>query len=216
VSDRAAASTLDAELVSLDTGCDRPTPHPLTPHALVVGGTGMLRGVSRWLAETGYSVSVIARGSQRLQALVDAAAGLPGSIHPLSLDYRDTARLRREIDAAQRDRGPISLAVCWIHGTAPEAPYAVAEAVGGAAPCRYFHLKGSASADPAAPDPAADARFREYTALRYREVVLGFVLTPAGARWLTGDEISRGVIRAITLDAPRNVVGVVRPWERRP
>ncbi|MGY3190168.1 hypothetical protein ACVWXS_004902 [Lysinibacillus sp. TE18511] len=32
-------------------------------HALVVGGTGMLSGVSLWLLNQGYHVSIIARNS---------------------------------------------------------------------------------------------------------------------------------------------------------
>lgn len=52
-------------------------------HALVVGGTGMLRGLTLALAGKGYMVSVIARDATRLRALADAAAGLPGGVNPL-------------------------------------------------------------------------------------------------------------------------------------
>ena len=42
-------------------------------HALVVGGTGMLRGVSLYLAEKGHVVSVVARSRERLESLAGVA-----------------------------------------------------------------------------------------------------------------------------------------------
>ena len=40
-------------------------------HALVVGGTGMLSGVSLWLLDQGYHVSIIARNSDRMKNLIE-------------------------------------------------------------------------------------------------------------------------------------------------
>lgn len=92
------------------------------PHALVVGGTGMLWGASLALAERGYTVSVVARRQQRLEALARAAVGLASSIHPISVDYRDTQALIAALEAAQACFGAIELALIWIHRTAPAAP----------------------------------------------------------------------------------------------
>ncbi|NLG69565.1 MAG: hypothetical protein GX496_08420 [Firmicutes bacterium] len=52
--------------------------------------------------------------------------------------------------------------------------------------------------------------------MRYREVILGFVVEPSGSRWLTHDGISPGVLEAIDRDAPRWIVGTVEPWSARP
>ena len=48
------------------------------PHALVIGGTGMLRDLSLALAGQGRTVSVVARHQEGLAGLERAAAGAPG------------------------------------------------------------------------------------------------------------------------------------------
>lgn len=105
--------------------------------------------------------------------------------------------------------GPFDRAVVWVHGHAPEAAGVVAEHVTG----DYLHVLGSASADPSRQhDP--------HLALRghagYRQVVLGFHLSPSGSRWLTDAEISAGVLGALRSGSPRSVVGTVEPWVARP
>jgi hypothetical protein len=42
------------------------------------------------------------------------------------------------------------------------------------------------------------------------------MLVGSGSRWLTNQEISAGVIRAVDGDAPLSMVGVVEPWSARP
>jgi hypothetical protein len=186
-------------------------------HALVVGGTGMLRGVSLHLAARGMDVSVIARNEERLRRLAAEGEVLAGAIHPVPLDYRDTDRLTRAPAAVRKEHGPISLAVLWVHAVAPHAPMAVARAIASPDdPPRLFHLRGSAARDPlASTDPIA-LRLREHPGIRYREVVLGFTGRPGRTRWLTDAEISDGVIRAIEDDAARAVIGRVAPWSERP
>jgi hypothetical protein len=186
-------------------------------HALVVGGTGMLRSVSLDLAARGMEVSVVARSADRLRRLAADAEGTAGAIHPVALDYRDTDRLLAALAAAHEARGPISPAVLWIHAVASEAPAAVVGAIASPDdPPRLFHLRGSAARDPSASaDPIAH-RLREHPGIRYREVVLGFTGRPGRTRWLTDAEISDGVIRAIEDDAARAVIGRVAPWSERP
>ena len=187
------------------------------PHALVVGGTGMLRGASLGLAARGYTVSVVARRQSRLDALVQEAAGLKGTIHPIALDYRDTGALKAALVKARTRFGPIELAVVWIHSIAPAAPLAVAHHVGSPQrPGRFFHVLGSAAADPSRPDPQRRAVFASVANIRYREVILGFVREGRGSRWLTHDEISAGVLAAVEADRPRFIVGTVEPWDLRP
>ncbi|HYF80666.1 MAG TPA: short-chain dehydrogenase [Symbiobacteriaceae bacterium] len=186
-------------------------------HALVVGGTGMLRDVTLDLVRQGFTVSVVARSGSRLADLSRAAADLPGRIHPMALDYRDTAALALSLSAAVAEHGPIETAVIWIHSTAPDAPLTVARAVGGAGrPCALFHVLGSAAADPSRPNPGRRAQFEALSNLRYHEVILGFQIGPFGSRWLTDVEISEGVLNAMRSGAVRSIVGVVEPWESRP
>jgi NAD(P)-dependent dehydrogenase (short-subunit alcohol dehydrogenase family) len=183
-------------------------------HALIVGGTGMLREVALQLARGGSRISVIGRDRSKLATLEGQSSGL---VRGISLDYRDSKPLLGELEAAMQRDGPIDLAVCWIHSDALDAPIIVAQAIASTThPPRYLHVLGSASADPS----RADERHKQLETLPgivRRTVILGFVIdAEAGSRWLTNEEISRGVIDAIESDRPETVVGVVRPWSRRP
>lgn len=163
-------------------------------------------------------VSVIARNPYRLH---DAAARLPrppaGSLNLIALDYHDTPALRAALEQAVRDHGPIEPAVCWIHGTAPEAPGVVAQYTGTPErPGRFFHVLGSVAADPSRPDPGRRAALERAGPILYREVIRGFVIDAGRSRWLTHREISQGVLEAIRADRPRSIVGTVTPWPARP
>jgi hypothetical protein len=187
------------------------------PHALVVGGTGMLAGVSSWLASQGYATSVVARRQAGLDSLVRAARARGEIVNPLPVDYTDDARFRHGLKAAVEAHGPIVLAVCWIHSTAPRAMWTVAEVVSsGDDAARLILVRGSAFADPSRPDEAVETRMAHYPGLSYEVVVLGFVLEAGGSRWLTNQEITAGVIDAIQKPAARTIVGVVEPWSLRP
>jgi molybdopterin-guanine dinucleotide biosynthesis protein A len=150
-------------------------------HVLVVGGTGMLAGLSRSLMARGHRVTVVARRP------VDLGAG----VEQLALDYRSTEALERELARAVAERGPVKLAVAWIHTDAPAAPAAVSGAVapGG----RLVQVFGT-RVWPLQPVPIH---------LAYRQVLLGSV----AGRWLTHEEISAGVLAAIDADRPLHVVG---------
>jgi molybdopterin-guanine dinucleotide biosynthesis protein A len=150
-------------------------------HALVVGGTGMLAGLARRLADRGHAVSVLARRAPR------PGAGVSG----VPVDYRDDAALDAALARARAEHGPIELAVCWIHTDAPAAPATVARHVapGG----RLMQVFGTTVWPLAAPP----------VHLAHRQVLLGSI----GGRWLTHAEISGGVLAAIDADLPVHVVG---------
>jgi hypothetical protein len=173
----------------------------------MVGGTGMLRRVSRTLALK-HTVAVVSRGGERMEALRAKAP----AIIPVAVDWRRTRDLERALWKVVDRLGAFALCVAWIHSDAPKAPEAVAQFVQG----RYYHVLGSEAADPSDPDPERRARFQAMEDLTYHEVILGFVRQGAGSRWLTEDEITRGVLTAIAWAKPRTVVGTVRPWGARP
>ena len=192
------------------------------PHALLVGGTRMLAGVALHLARGGHVVSVIARDPTKLAALAAEAAGLPGRVNPLALDYGDDERLRHAIMQAIAEYGPLVLAVTWIRPEAPRALDIVAACAdsgggeGAPARCRFFRILGSAAADPALRRSGRGARYRAREGLAYREIILGFRIEGGRSRWNSNTEIAAGVIEAIERDLPEYVVGVVRPWEMNP
>ena len=100
-------------------------------HALVVGGTGMLAATTRALADRGHAVTCIAR----------RAADLGDGVRVEPVDYRDPAALQDVLARSTEARGPLELAVCWIHTDAPEAPRMVGDAL--AAGARLVQVFGT-------------------------------------------------------------------------
>ena len=150
-------------------------------HALVVGGTGMLAHATRALAERGHVVTSVARRPMDFGPQAT----------PLTLDYRDGNALGEALAGATKARGPIELAVCWIHTDAPEAPRIVADALApGARLVRVFGTRVWQLAE--VPLHVA-----------YRQVLLGSI----DGRWLTHEEIAAGVLEAVDADRPLYVVG---------
>ena len=62
-------------------------------HALVIGGTGMLKKVSMWLCDQGFRVSVIGRDEVKLEN-VKQASSAPENITCLPLDYQNDDDLK--------------------------------------------------------------------------------------------------------------------------
>ncbi|MDR3510393.1 MAG: hypothetical protein P4L73_02065 [Caulobacteraceae bacterium] len=179
-------------------------------HALVVGGSGMLAPAVRSLVARGWRVSLVAR---RASAFVRREPGLVG----YDCNYNDADAFGSTLDRARDGEGPIALAIGWFHTPGPSS--VVAPRVGApGSPGRFFHVLGSAAADQSQPDVLARAArtVEGAPSCLYRQVVLGFVLEGEGARWLTHDEISGGVLKAIDEDASLSTIGVTRPWSARP
>ncbi len=180
----------------------------------------MLRSLTLALAMRGHVVSVIAQHRNRLADLARegnaVAAERGGRINPLPVDYGHDGELTREIGGAIAAHGPVSLAACWIHDDAPRALPLIASFLrGNTPPTRLFHVVGSATADPAL-KAFARAFADEYPSIAWRRVLLGFKVEPKGARWLTHEEIWRGVLNAIDHDWHESIIGVIRPWSARP
>jgi len=172
----------------------------------------MLRDVSLHLASQGKTVSVIARGILRLNSLVEASRTLDGHINSIQVDYKDSVILEAKLKQAVKVFGPISLAVCWIHRNAPEAPYVVAESIiKETMSFRYFDILGSTAASRRYKVFRREAMLRQFESLMYRKIILGVIIENDVPRWLTHREISRGVIKAIKRDEYCYLVGEVPP-----
>jgi hypothetical protein len=176
-------------------------------HDLVIGGSGMLSGLVEALARDGRQATVVARGRERLQRL---AARHP-NIHPLVLDYHDDAVFDAGLAAAAERHGPFNRCVAWMHDDNKARALRIAQQVRDI----YCEVLGSALADPAKPE-----RLAEWQALiappKLRLAVLGFVIEDGQARWLTDDEISTAVGRALESEDAVTIVGTVTPWSARP
>ena len=175
----------------------------MSPHILVVGGTGMLSGLVEALAGDGGRLSLLSRQASK-------AAGQGG----FDCDYHDTEAFAAALRAAVERSGPINLAIAWFHTLKIAAPRLLAEQVSG----RLFQVLGSATADPGHPDRLARAAgvAADLPACRLRQVVLGFKLIEGDARWLTNAEISQGVLDAVSADRALTILGQVEPWSARP
>jgi NAD(P)-dependent dehydrogenase (short-subunit alcohol dehydrogenase family) len=176
------------------------------PHALVIGGTGMLRGVCVELARRGWTVSVVARRHGPLGLLAREAPGVVA----LPADYREAQELAARVRASVQAHRPVTLVLAWVRSDAAGALELIAELVGA---CRFVHVVGSAGADPSG---VRDEEVARMQGVDYRRVVLGFVPEEGSSRWLTDEEICAGVLRAVDGEESESVVGVVRPWDKRP
>jgi short-subunit dehydrogenase len=97
-------------------------------HALVVGGTGMLKDVTLWLVKLEYHVSVIGRTKNKFSRIQNEVAD-PKQLTFLQLDYTNTNILKEKLTSAIAKNGPIELVVAWIHSTAPNALQTITEIV---------------------------------------------------------------------------------------
>ncbi len=182
----------------------------MKPHALVVGGTGMLKDVCLWLVEQGYNVSVIGRNQRRLDDVVNEASDST-SIIPISVDYRDEKLFLKMINDIKNECGPVTLVVSWIHSNASDSFHNLMEQLSKppTAFWRLFHVRGSAA-------HLSSTSILAPEGCLYRQIQLGFVLGETHSRWLTNEEIATGIIKAIQEDQEKYVVGILEPWDSRP
>lgn len=205
-----------------------PLDWPSVPHLMVIGGSGMLRGVALEFAGRGWTVSVIGRRAKVLAALAEEAAALTGRIVPLPADYTDAALLTGQIRERCNELGAPTVAIAWIHTTAPDAPRLTARelvAAAGGRPVEFIHvlsrLRTPDPRDRSVPIPSPDeAELRALPGLTYRQAILGWIVemtgSSSGSRWLTNDEIATGVIAAIDSGAMITPIGQTEPIESSP
>ncbi|GIQ69619.1 short-chain dehydrogenase [Xylanibacillus composti] len=158
-------------------------------HALVVGGSGMLRGVSIWLAECGFKVSVVGRELGKLQAL----AADNSRIIPVMANYYDPVSFSERVEQAVKERGTFDLMVAWLHSRHSEIlQQLILLNRGHGQGWSIYHILGSR-------DPAGLLReeLSQLEGICYRQVQLGSIEEDSGTRWLTHAEIASGVISAI-------------------
>ncbi|MGE8203600.1 short-chain dehydrogenase [Heyndrickxia sp. NPDC080065] len=180
-------------------------------HALVVGGTGMLAGVSLWLVNQGYQVSVIGRNPNRMESLAGKTED-KNAITPVLVDYSNEVLLKENVRSIIKENGPIQLVIAWIHSYAERSIDIILQEVSKQNDkWRLYHVLGSSKnlneikKKISTPDTCL-----------YRQIQLGFILENDNSRWLTNEEISQGVIDSIQNDRLIYTVGTIEPWGKRP
>ena len=186
---------------------------PSLHHFLVIGGTGMLSGATRYLLSRGNKITLVSRHSHRFSQFSSFASQL----NPVMQDYQREGKLLAAIHESQSNFGPIDRALLWIHETAPILPTAIVKELEHQKNnCDVLHVISSPEADPMRRSEAWFERMASHPLVHYRQVILGFVLSERGSRWLTNQEISNGVIQALDSKSKKAVVGTVNPWRLRP
>ncbi|MGG3280095.1 short-chain dehydrogenase [Paenibacillus solani] len=178
-------------------------------HALVIGGTGMLAKTSIWLTDNGYKVSVVGRDRYKLNKLAEDNE----NIICISVDYNNEKQFRSEIHNSIAANGPYDAVVAWIHHDDEKIIDIVSHEISKVSNNEWslFHVLGSSS--------NLQEIMKELGNIkncRYHQVQLGFVIENNISRWLTDDEISKGVINAIKFNKKTYVVGTLTPWNMKP
>jgi hypothetical protein len=179
-------------------------------HALVIGGTGMLSKVSIWLAANGYHVSVIGRNQEKMQRLLNADVR-PSRMTPVLVDYTNNEELAKQLRQIQKLNGNIDLVVAWVHATGKNVIPCLTNCMSDAEQWKLFHVNGSS-----AKLDNIKKKMDVPKNVQYHQIQLGFILENGNSRWLLHDEISNGVIQAITEGEIKKIIGTIEPWDKRP
>lgn len=183
-------------------------------HTLVIGGTGMLRAASVALASRSRMVTSIARTELSLGALNSSLPASSGAHYMLALDWNEPDDFLHAVQAHLTQNQLPDLVVAWIHDH--ELAIRFAASLAESEPrCHFFHVVGSAAADPLRIATFLNGRVPSSNVV-YHQVILGYVHAEEGTRWLTNEEISAGVLDAIARAEPKHVVGTTQSWASRP
>ncbi|MGH3951168.1 MAG: hypothetical protein ACRDSE_18970 [Pseudonocardiaceae bacterium] len=182
--------------------------------ALILGGTGMLAGVTSWLVGDGWHVVVPSRRYSPIACDELESSGLsspsrrPGRALWVQARWERPQHLARDADKALG--GKADLLVAWIHG-GYRVPVleAVAELLTDEAPIVEVHGEAVSDRLRALPEAAIPGHPTQ-------SVVLGYVRDHGTTRWLSHREVVSGVLTAVRRaldDRPltENQVGDLRP-----
>ncbi|NMP21117.1 SDR family NAD(P)-dependent oxidoreductase [Sulfobacillus harzensis] len=181
-------------------------------NVLVLGGTGMLRGLVLRLLEEPNEVFVLARRPEGLRALSEEAQAAAERLTPMALDYHDLDRLGHWVAHVQLMHGPIDQVVAWVAGDRNQVLSVVDTEIYRYrhSPWDLFDIHGSRAAMEPRPVPQL------HDNCRYHRVILGFRVEAEGSRWLSHQEIVDGVWRAMAHPEKETIVGQVLPVDLRP
>src|SRR5699024_6392119 len=152
-------------------------------------GTGMLAKATGWAAAHANRTIVFGRNQARLDRLKNINSN---GLEVRTLDYTDTEALKREVQSACLQGGPIDMVIAWIHSTAPEAIPAIKQQLSElqSEQWTFIHIKGSSRNLPRIVTPDAPDHSMH---CHVKEIQLGFIYDGFFSRWLTNEEISDGV-----------------------
>ncbi|MBM7645181.1 hypothetical protein JOD45_001392 [Scopulibacillus daqui] len=182
-------------------------------HDLIVGGTGMLKQASVWIASQSEKVVIVGRDKRKFEDIQRLAVDDDNLLF-LEVDYHDTNQLTDHLIKTIQQYGPFDRAVVWMHSTAQESLQKLVDILSSTTKNKWslFHVLGSAASRRVSNrKPVCPVN------VDYHEIILGFKILDNGeSRWLTHDEISDGIIHAIKSRNRTSIIGRVEPWHMRP
>jgi hypothetical protein len=145
-----------------------------------------------------------------MQRLLNADVG-PSRITPVFVDYTNNEELAKQLRQIKKLNGNIDLVVAWVHSTGENVIPCLTNCMSDAEQWKLFHVNGSsANLDNIRMNMDVPKN------VQYHQIQLGFILENGNSRWLLHDEISNGVIQAITEGEIKTIIGTIEPWEKRP
>ena len=168
------------------------------------------------IARKSARFTAVARTRKSLNALAHDIGPVSERQHSyIDLDWNDQDQFLTVLsNRLSRHESP-SLVVAWLHNASfgPRLANALSER---GSPCVFYQILGSAGRGPSSEAAALKDHIEGHSILAYRQVILGFMREESLSRWLTNDEISDGVLDAISAGQSSYVIGTVTPWHERP
>lgn len=176
-------------------------------HVLVIGGSGMLSGVVKWLSEACYSVSVVGRTKKKMRNVL-----VHKNVKPIYVDYQNSINLNEAVKNHISVYGAFDVVVAWIHSSGKYVLHEVMRTITiHKNNIPLYHIIGSSSNLERVKNEASAP-----VNCIYHQIQLGYISTASKNRWLTHKEISEGVIQAIKHQKRTFTIGTVDNWENRP
>ena len=176
-------------------------------HTVIIGGTGMLFAASVQLAAQSHRFTSAARTHASLARLDVLLPKGCGPHHMLPLDWSEpeafVAGIPNHIEATEEP----DLVVAWVHD---EQLGIRVGSVLGRGNVQFFHVIGSAAANPGQIAAHVQAEANLPSNVAYHQVILGAAAQGNHARWLTNAEIASGVLKAVQAQQLRFVVGTLK------
>lgn len=172
-------------------------------HVLIIGGTGMLKGVVISLLDEYDIVSVLSRNDEKFNNLKEEADKGSKKLNWIKCDYTDYQELTSQLIKAIGELNEISLVISWIHSTAALAPAIAAKIINHQrTKCDYYDIISSTGV-------SREPSFTPFENITYHKIQLGYVNDGDANRWLSDDEICSGVIEAVKSGEKDSAIGEI-------
>jgi hypothetical protein len=171
---------------------------------LVIGGTGMLERASLELASQSSHFTMVASTRISLEGFESLARSKGSPVRSIRADWNDREQFLGVLEDQPNREGTPDLVVAWLHEI--DLGPVLASKI-----CRPDHstvfLQVCGSMAPRSDTFLSFGNMDVYPSIDYRLVILGFRQQGNTRRWLTHEEISDGVLKAVKSQTQISIVG---------